>query len=112
MTLATLTPAPAAAASMPDQLSPRQIAALAAQAKTPADHARIAEYYRAKEQDYLAEAKMHEAMVASYRVGATRVNNKNYAATVGHCSYYAQSFRTLAEQARQKAELHEEMAQK
>jgi hypothetical protein len=46
----------------PEKLSKRQLLSLIATAKTPAEHNRIAQYYRAAAQDYLAQSKEHEEM--------------------------------------------------
>src|ERR1035437_2066706 len=49
-----------------EHLSKQQINTLIATAKTPADHQRIAQFYQSQAQDYLAQSKEHEAMVAAY----------------------------------------------
>jgi hypothetical protein len=51
----------------PEHLSMVQLNTLISTAKTPAEHLRIAQYYQAEAQDYLAQAKEHEQMVADYK---------------------------------------------
>jgi hypothetical protein len=53
--------------SKPEHFSKRQLNTLIAAARTPAEHQRIAQYYQAKAQDYLAQAKEHEQMLAAYK---------------------------------------------
>jgi len=96
-------------ASKPEHLSKGQLNTLIATAKTPADHHRIAEYYQAKAQDYLSQAKEHEQMVAAYKANPS-LSAKNKAATVDHCEYYVQEFKTLAAKSQELAQMHEQMA--
>jgi hypothetical protein len=78
--------------------------------QTPAEHRQIALYYEAKAQDYQARANVHQAMVEQYKADTTRVNNKNYASTIGHCEYFAQTLREQAAKAQEQAKLHQQMA--
>lgn len=94
----------------PQHLSKQQLNTLIATAKTPADHQRIAQFYQSEAQDYLAQSKEHEAMVAAYKANPTMTNNKNQASTINHCEYFVQTFKDLAAKSRELAQLHEEMA--
>jgi hypothetical protein len=76
----------------------------------PAEHQRIAQYYQAKAQDYLAQAKEHEQMVAAYKANSSLSTNKNRASTISHCEYFVQTFRDLAAKSQELAQLHEQMA--
>jgi len=67
MTAAALGQTVAAPQAKPEHLSAGQVKTLIATAKTPAEHHRIAVYYQAKAADYLAQAAMHEQMVAAYK---------------------------------------------
>jgi hypothetical protein len=78
-------------------------------AKTPAEHQRLAQSYRAEAQGYLAQAKEHEAMVAAYKANSN-INAKNQAATIGHCEYFAAKLNGLAVQSQERAQMHEQMA--
>ena len=81
-----------------------------ATAKTPAEHERIAQYYKAKAVDYLAQAKEHEAMVAAYKANSSLSNDKNQASTISHCEYFVTTFKALADNSQEMATLHERMA--
>jgi hypothetical protein len=97
--------------SKPEHLSKQQLNTLIATANTQADHERIAQYYRAKAVDYLAQAKEHEAMVAAYKANSSMSTNKNRASTISHCEYFAKTFQALADNSQELATLHERMAQ-
>ena len=96
--------------SRPEHLSKGQLYTLISTAKTPEEHHRIAQYYQAKAQDYLAQAKEHEQMVAAYKANPSLVNDKNQASTINHCEYFAQTFKDLAVKSQELAKLHEQMA--
>jgi hypothetical protein len=78
-------------------------------AKTPAEHERIAQSYRDQAQNYLAQAKEHEVMIAAYKA-SPNMTSKNQAATINHCEYFAAKFKDMAAKSQELAELHEEMA--
>lgn len=108
MTFATLAQT-ASAKQAPEKLGKGQLTTLIAAAKTPADHQRIAEFYKSQTQDYLAQAKEHTAMVAAYKANSN-INEKNKAATIGHCEYFASKFTDLAAKSQELAKMHEQMA--
>jgi hypothetical protein len=110
MTLTALSQMQITAPNAPENLNTHQLNTLVETAKTPAEHQRIAEYYEARAQDYQARANVHQAMVEQYKADATRVNNKNYASTIGHCEYFAQRLRDQAAEAQEQAKLHQQMA--
>jgi hypothetical protein len=110
MTVTALAQMPSAQASKPEHLSKHQLNTLIATAKTPAEHLRIAQYYQAKAQEYLAEAKEHEEMLAAYKANPTLSTDKNRASTIGHCEYFVQTFKDLAAKSQELAQLHEQMA--
>src|SRR5579863_3511751 len=93
----------------PEHLSKRQLNSLIATAKTPAEHQRIAQYYQAKAQDYLAQAKEHEQMVAAYKANPS-LTAKSQASTINHCEYFVQTFKDMAAKSQELAQLHEQMA--
>ena len=94
----------------PQHLTKQQVNTLIATAKTAADHQRIAQFYQSQAQDYLAQSKEHEAMVAAYKANPSLVNNKNQASTISHCEYFVQTFKDLAAKSQELAQLHEQMA--
>lgn len=101
---------PSAPQPSPEQLSKQQLKTLIATAATPADHQRIAQYYQARAQDYLAQAKEHEAMVAAYNANPSALTDKDRAGTVYHCEYYARKFKDMAAKSEELARLHAQMA--
>jgi hypothetical protein len=93
-----------------ENLSKQQLSTLIADAKTPAEHERIARFYEAKALDYQAQANEHAAMIAAYKANSSLSNNKNQAATIGHCEYFAEKFSSLAAEERGLSAEHEQMA--
>lgn len=105
MTVAAFGQAP----TKPEHLSKQQLNTLIATAKTPAEHQRIAQFYQAQAQDFLAQAKEHEAMVAAYKANPS-LTAKNQAATINHCQYFVEKFKDLAAKSQELAQLHTQMA--
>jgi len=93
----------------PEHLSKRQLNSLIATAKTPAEHERIAQYYQAKAQDYLAQAKEHEQMLAAYKANPS-IGGKSRAAFVDHCKSYSQYSKDMAVESQELAQFHEQIA--
>jgi hypothetical protein len=100
----------ASSPTKPERLSKQQLNTLIVSAKTPAEHERIAQYYRAKAQDYLAQAKEHESMIAMYKANPALSNDKNQASTINHCEYFVTTFKALADNSQDLAAMHERMA--
>ena len=96
--------------SMGDKLTHKDLTRLIATAKTPAEHRRIATYYRAQADSYAEQAREHEAMIAAYKANPGYVNEKTQEATVGHCTYFVNALNALAGKARDLAAVHEQMA--
>jgi hypothetical protein len=109
MTVAALGQTTSASQTKPEHFSKRQLNTLIATARTPAEHQRIAQYYQAKAQDYLAQAKEHEQMVAAYKANPS-LTAKSQASTINHCEYFVQTFKDLAAKSQELAQLHEQMA--
>ena len=110
MTVVAVGQTASAPQTKPEHISKAQLNSLISTAKTPAEHQRIAQYYRGQAQDYLTQSKEHEAMVAAYKANPSLVNNKNQASTINHCEYFVQTFKDLAVKSQELAQLHEEMA--
>ena len=98
---------PTFATSLPERLSKKQLDSLIASAKTPTEHQRIADYYRAESDRLLAEANDHAQMAASFRASADKRVNSN----VDHCVYVAKTLKAKSAKALALAEDHERMAQ-
>lgn len=93
-----------------EHLSGKELAALVTSARTPAEHERIAAWYRAQSERYSAEAAKHAQMAAEFRKNPTTNNTKMEQATVNHCEYVAKSLKAKAFAANNLAQKHEEMA--
>jgi len=103
----------AATSSQPAQpLTNKQLSALIASAKTPAEHQQIADYYRAQSQSYLAESNGHAIMATNFAANSATNNDKTVHGTVNHCQYLAQSLKAKSVKAQQLALKHENMARK
>lgn len=94
-------------ASAADTLSKTQLNTLTAAAKTPAEHQRIADYYKAQAQDYLAQAADHKAMIAAYKANPS---TKHQASAIMHCANFVTSLNDLAAKSTEMAKLHQQMA--
>jgi hypothetical protein len=90
------------------QLTKDQVKALIESAKTPADHMKIAEFYRAKASSLESEAAEHDEMIASYKKNTAQYNPKFN--MVGHCQTWAKLNREAAAEATKMAIAHEDMA--
>ena len=110
LALAVFAQAAPAQQSKPEHLNKQQLNTLIANAKTPAEHERIAQYYEGKAVDYRAEAVEHQAMVAAYKANSSLSNEKNRASTIGHCEYFVKTFNELAVKSQELAKMHEQMA--
>lgn len=115
MVLAALivVPAPqAAAVEMKGMLKSKEVKALVANAKTPADHMKLARHFAAMAEKHEAEAKEHEALAEEYtrnpRLGSTKIPMAPNSAQ--HCKYFAEHCHKAAAEMRAMAAEHEEMA--
>jgi hypothetical protein len=111
MTVAAIGQTPSAQQPKPEHLSKHQLNTLIATAKTPAEHQRIADYYKAQAEDFLAQAKEHEEMIVAYRANPVLSDDKYLASTIHHCEYFVTTFKALADNSQELATLHERMAQ-
>lgn len=93
-----------------EKLSKQQLNTLIGTAKTPAEHKRIAQYYKGQAADYLAQAKEHEEMVAAYKANSSMSTDKNHASTISHCEYFVTTFKALAANSEELAATHQRMA--
>ena len=109
MTLAAFGQTTSAQQTKPEHFSKRQLNTLIAEARTPAEHQSIAQYYQAKAQDYLAQAKEHEQMLAAYKANPS-IGAKSRAAFVDHCKSYSQYSKDMAVESQELAQLHEQIA--
>jgi phytoene dehydrogenase-like protein len=86
----------------------KDLASLAAQANTPADHRAIEEYFQTLAMRYTAEAKEHATMAQAYR-GLPRTTGGASGAAV-HFDNLAKTSRESAKEATAAAEMHKQLA--
>jgi hypothetical protein len=82
-----------------DVLSTAQLQKLIADARTPADHGKIAEYFNSVAAKYTADADSHVAMASAYR-------GTKSAQAAAHCDRLAEQARTAAVEAKALAAEH------
>lgn len=109
LTMAAVLAAPFAAGQT---LSKADLKKAVTAAKTPQDHERIAKHFDAKAVQFETEAKDHEELAAEYRATPTGQAQKHPMSglTAEHCLYFAKEMRRAAEEARQIAKDHRDMA--
>ena len=98
-----------------DQLTAKQAKALAATAKTSADHKKLAAYFALEADRLEAEAKEHEELAQNYRLnpsmsGGGKAGGGSQGRTYEHCEATAKSLREAAKSTRELAAEHEQMA--
>jgi len=102
----------ATAAEMKGMLKSKEVKALVANAKTPADHMKLAGHFNAMAEKHEAEALEHEALAVEYtrnpRMGSSKTPMSPNSAE--HCKYFAEHCRKAANEMRAMAAEHEEMA--
>ena len=100
------------AAESKQVLRKKELKVLLRIAKEPAEHRRIAEYYRQQSQRLTSEAKYHEEMGKIYEQHPSSYESKFPYGTVGlsHCHYWAALDLKEAREAQALAALHEDMA--
>ena len=103
------------AADSEKSLSKKEVKALIATAKTPAEHRRIANYYRQQAARLTADAKEHVAMAEEYaknpRFAAMETKQQaSFGQGASHCRRWADLYNKQAKEAEALSALHEEMA--
>ncbi len=94
-----------------EHLTKKQLAALVSSAKTPAEHERIATYYRAEYERLWAEADQHADMASRFLSNPATNNDKTARGTVLHCISMERNLRVKSAKARAIAEEHKRLAQ-
>jgi len=92
-----------------EELTRKQLKALIASSKTPADHERIAAYYHAETQKLEAKQREHEDDLAAYYKNTLRYPSK-YPTMGDHCRSLANYYKMAAQRAAALAEMHEQLA--
>jgi|SRR5579859_5145697 hypothetical protein len=103
------------AADSEKSLSKKEVKALIATAKTPAEHRRIASYYREQTVRLTANAKEHVAMAEEYAKNPTFAametkQQASFGQGASHCRRWADLYNQQAKEAEALAVLHEDMA--
>ena len=93
-------------------LKSAEVRALVQNAKSPADHQKLAGHFTAMAAKHEAEATEHEALAAEYAKRPTghEVKHPMSGMTAEHCRYYAEHCRKAAKEMRAMAKVHEDMA--
>jgi hypothetical protein len=102
----------AAAVEPNGAMKPKEVKALVANAKTSADHMKLARHFNAMAEKHEAEALEHEALAVEYtrnpRMGSSKTPMSPNSAE--HCKYFAEHCRKAAKEMRAMAAAHEAMA--
>jgi ATP-dependent helicase YprA (DUF1998 family) len=95
-------------------LSKKEVKELIAKAATPAEHNKLAQYYRQKAENLEAEADEHADLAKAYHAqpNVSEVKRPMSPDTAEHCEYLAESLRKAAAEARALAAAHAQMAKK
>lgn len=93
-------------------LKSSELKALVMNAKTPADHLKLARHYTAMAEKHEGEAKEHEALAIEYTKHPTghEVKHPMSGQTAEHCKFYAEHCRKAAAEMRAMAAAHADMA--
>lgn len=94
-------------------MSAKQVRELVTNAKTPADHLKLAAYYNGEAIKLDVEAKDHEGLVDLYKKHPAVLGSKSNVPMSGsamHCTNIATSLRDAAKGERELAAGHEQMA--
>ncbi len=112
LALSSFVPLATAAAKNNPVLSKKELKVLLKTAKEPAEHRKIAEYYRQEAQRLTAESEYHAEMGEIYKNRPLTFEAKHPYGTVGlsHCRYWAELDAKQAKEAEALATLHEDMA--
>lgn len=78
-------------------------------AKTAADHQRIADYFAQKAASYEAEVRLHEKMSQSYLGGHPRYSKFDFEAMSSHCQILQKEFIVAAREAKALAQVHRDL---
>jgi len=109
MTITVIAQVSPTSPAKPEKLTKSELRSLIATATTPEQHMRLARYYEAKAQRYLAESNEHQTMVEQFQKNPMMNNDKRVFGTVDHCEYYAQVFEQQAVKMQGLAHMQEQM---
>lgn len=92
------------------ELSKKDVKILIANARTPADHERIAAYYRAEGQRLKVEQQDHQKMLEAYLKNPSTHTIPKWPTMEQHCRNLIAYYGKAAQQAFALADLHDQMA--
>lgn len=115
LTMLSIAPAYSVGQENKPVVTKKEFKALLKTAKEPADHQKIAQYYRQKADRLRADAKEHVEMAEDYaknpRFAAMEVKQRaSFGQGASHCQRWAQLDAEQAKEAEALAALHEDMA--
>ena len=115
MTLALAAFIPSSFAQTNKAITKKELKVLLKNAKTPAEHRKIADYYRQEAQRLTAESQSHaaEAEVYAKHPPFTAMESKHgwaFGQSASHCRFWAKEYLEQAAKATKLAGLHEDMA--
>lgn len=92
-------------------LNSKEVKALVSNARSPADHLKLARHFTAMAEKHEVEAREHDELALEYRRDPQMRGKTPMAPnTAEHCKYFAEHCRNAAKQMRSLAAAHEEMA--
>ena len=105
-----------AASTSGDTLTNKQVKELIANAKTPADHMKLAKHFDAKADELAAESQKHAQLADQYRHTQVLASDEHtptnyYVDEAEHCAHLASKLSEAADAARDLAHDHEKVAQ-
>ncbi len=100
---------PGANAQHAQKLSRRELKELIATAKTPADHEKLAAYYRNEAESLKTKQLEHEEELQEYYKHSSGSSSK-YPTMGDHCRALADSYAMAAQKALAMADMHDQMA--
>jgi hypothetical protein len=117
LTLIFLAVATSYTAGAEAKLNKNELKTLLKSAKTPADHQRLAAYYRWEAQRLVASSKEHSKQAAAYEetqpfAALELKHGSAFGQGASHCRYFAQLESQSAKIAEAEAARHEEMAKR
>ena len=117
MTLALTAFIPSSFAQTNKAMTKKELKVLLKTAKTPAEHRKIADYYRQEAQRLTANSQNHAAEAELYAKHPpfTAMESKHgwaFGQSASHCRFWAKEYLEQAATATKLAGLHEDMAQK
>jgi len=90
-----------------DKLGKGELSKLIASAKSPAEHQRLAAYYKGEAKRYQAQVDEHQTMIAAYKANPS---SKHQASLLTHCENEVTDLKNLSKESDELAQMHQEMA--